>query len=191
LQALEHKDIGSLQRLCGHDHLLVRLAQAAGPAPAAFAALAALDLPAAFAGWVQRLERITACLQGMLPEISITVDPIEQRGFEYHEGVGFSIFAPGAQIELGRGGRYITAGDPTEVATGATLFMDVWRTLVPVPAAPKTIMVPHQTSAPALDALHQAGYVTIAALADTAPLRQQAAACGCVAVYENGQAKTL
>ncbi|PIR32024.1 MAG: hypothetical protein COV36_05665 [Alphaproteobacteria bacterium CG11_big_fil_rev_8_21_14_0_20_44_7] len=37
---------------------------------------------------------------------NITVDFIENRGFEYHEDFSFSLFAKGIRDEIGRGGRY-------------------------------------------------------------------------------------
>ena len=63
------------------------------------------------------------------PDLKVTVDPVENRGFEYHTGISFTFFAGSAAAcgsggELGRGGRY-QAGDPAapEPATGVhTLY---------------------------------------------------------------------
>ena len=50
----------------------------------------------------------------------LTIDPVEHRGFEYHTGVAFTIYARGVRGELGHGGRYATeanggAGEPAAV----------------------------------------------------------------------------
>ena len=42
-----------------------------------------------------------------LPDLRLTVDPVEFRGLRYHTGVTLTVFAPGRHEELARGGRYI------------------------------------------------------------------------------------
>src|SRR5581483_8700754 len=53
-------------------------------------------------------DRLGAVLDGLaaaLPTLKVTVDPVENRGFEYHSGISFSFFARGATLgELARAG---------------------------------------------------------------------------------------
>ena len=76
----------------------------------------------------------------------MTIDPLETRGFDYHHGIGFAIFAPGVRGELGRGGRYRTSaiGGDAEESTGVTLYLE--RVLRAIPAlVPETrLYVPIQ-----------------------------------------------
>ncbi len=65
-----------------------------------------------------------------LGDVSITLDPCEQRGFEYHNKFAFSLFSQDAKSELGRGGQYqvlFSGNENAEMANGFTLYMDVVR----------------------------------------------------------------
>ncbi|HBH26688.1 MAG TPA: ATP phosphoribosyltransferase regulatory subunit [Rhodospirillaceae bacterium] len=64
-----------------------------------------------------------------LDEVALTVDPVEQRGFEYHEGLAFALFAESG--EVGRGGRYRLPGG--EVAAGMTLYVEQVMAAAPPP----------------------------------------------------------
>ena len=61
-------------------------------------------------------------LRDAYPKLPITLDPLEVRGFDYHTGVGFSLFADGLRGEIARGGAYLTGfGEP---ATGLSVYME-------------------------------------------------------------------
>ena len=61
-------------------------------------------------------------LRDAYPTLPITFDPLEMRGFDYHTGVGFSIFAEGLRGEIAKGGAYLTGfGEP---ATGLSVYME-------------------------------------------------------------------
>lgn len=52
----------------------------------------------------------------------LSVDPVETSEFEYHSGIGFSIFANEVGAEIGKGGIYkLPSG---EIACGVTLYME-------------------------------------------------------------------
>src|SRR2546430_9710966 len=137
--ALDHKDTAAVATLAGKaGALLAELIAAAGVAPATRAALDRLDLPARAREERDRLGAVLDGLAAAVPNLKVTVDPVENRGFEYHTGISFTFFARvdpehGPLGELGRGGRY-QAGAPTapEPATGFTLYTDtILRTLPP------------------------------------------------------------
>ena len=122
--ALDHKNAAAVRDLT-HAHgvafgasarLLDELVGATGTAGDVLMKLQALELPAAAAAEVKRLEAVFAGVREAHPDLSLTLDPVEYRGFEYHTGVSFTVFAAGVRGELGRGGRYITAAG--EAATG-------------------------------------------------------------------------
>lgn len=178
--ALERKDESALANLLGEGSaalkLFVSLLRCAGPADQAIAAIAALKLQGAAAQEAQRLADVVALLRAASPDLRLTVDPVEYRGFEYQTGVSFTLFSLGVRGELGRGGRYLT-GDG-EAATGFTLYLDtIMQAIKPLKAMPRLLL---PLGAPWSD--HRQwqgkGYVTVAALAGGEP-RLQARQMNC------------
>ena len=55
-------------------------------------------------------------------EYNFSIDLLEQRGFEYHSGVTFSVFCVNSKKEICRGGRYLTSKG--EYAVGSTFFLN-------------------------------------------------------------------
>lgn len=103
----------------------------AGPADKALAALDEIGLKD---GALARLKAVIDGVQGAiealgLSGVSLTVDPLETRGFEYHNDLAFTVFGNGVRGEIGRGGRYdiYEAGARAESAAGFTLYMDTLR----------------------------------------------------------------
>src|SRR5438477_10255735 len=92
--ALDHKDTAAVAGLAGKAGLLLaELIASAGIAAATRAALDRLDLPARAR---QERDRLGAVLDGLaaaVPDLKVTVDPVEDRGVEYHTGIGFTVFA--------------------------------------------------------------------------------------------------
>ncbi len=119
-RALDRKDAASVARHGGSlAPVLTELLLAAGPADRALAALRAARLPSAARELATRLAAAVAAIRARAPDLRLTIDPVEFRGFRYETGVSVTIYAPGRHEELGRGGRYI-CGD-AEPATGLTL----------------------------------------------------------------------
>ena len=75
-------------------------------------------LPADTAMWLQRVELI----QQQLPDLTLTLDPLEKSGFGYYDGIGFSLFSATLGGEIGYGGRYIAHDDLP--AYGLTLYLN-------------------------------------------------------------------
>jgi len=162
--ALDRKDAAAVAAHGGAlAPLLTGLLRAAGPAAAALDALRAATLPAACRALAERLELVCDRVRQAAPQVRVTIDPVEFRGFRYHTGLAVTFFAPGRHEELGRGGRYFsTDGEP---ATGITLFADaVLRAAGPRTPRP-TIFVPAGTPRATAQALRDAGYATLAGLA--------------------------
>lgn len=178
-RALDRKDAAELKDVGGSAApTLLKLLALTGPAPAALDGLKKLKLPAAAAKIVADLDRLVAEVSAAAPDLLVTLDPAEFRGFEYHTGIAFTLFARNVRGELGRGGRYVTpAGEP---ATGFTLYLDsVMRALPPQPA-PQLVYLPHGTPRAAAAKLREAGHATWAALAkEDGEIRKAAKAAGC------------
>lgn len=154
------------------------LLRAAGPADKAMAALAQLALPAAAEAERDRLAEVIGLIRAALPELTLTVDPVEMRGFEYERGVSFTFFARAVYGELGRGGRYQAAGQ--EPATGFTLYMDSVTSALPPPEPPRRVYLPAGTAHEVARRLRSEGWVTIAGLEPAPNESAEARRLGCL-----------
>lgn len=177
---LDHKDAARLAEIGGAAApLLGKLLGAAGPAKTALAALAPLAMPPAAAAERTRLGEVVALLATVQPDLKLTVDPVENRGFEYHTGISFSFFARSGRAELGRGGRYIADNGTPEPATGFTLYTDTILGVVPEPAPPRRLYLPAGTPLASGCARRAEGWVTIAGLAPVADVAREAQRLDC------------
>ena len=167
---------------------IARMIGSAGSADTALAALNTMDLPAAACAMRERLSCVTKKLAVQLPGISITVDALETRGFEYHDGISFSLFAGGVRGEAGRGGRYaIGEAADAEPATGFTLYVENLLRALPVPATLKKIYVPFDTPREESEALRAQGYATLHGLAKETSVTDEAKPLGCDHIAYNGK----
>lgn len=185
IRALDRKDGAAIAALGGAQAGLLRaLLDAAGPAEAALAALAGIGLPGPVRVLADRLAATAVAVRRLAPEVRLTVDPVEFRGYRYHTGVAITIFAPGRQAELGRGGRYLC--DNGESATGITLYPDTILGIAPRAAPMKRLFVP--VGAGAVDC---GAFAMIAGLVPVADDAAEARRLECTHLWRNGQAEQL
>jgi ATP phosphoribosyltransferase regulatory subunit len=181
--ALDRKDEGEVARLAGERAGAFQgLLRATGPAEPALERLAGLELPEAVRGEAERLRRVAERVRAARPDLTLTVDPVEHRGFEYHAGVTFTLYARGVRGELGRGGRYPSAGPDGasgEPATGFTLFMDSVLRALPAEDAPARVYVPADADRDAAARLRAAGWITVAGLDGAEDAAAEARRQGC------------
>jgi ATP phosphoribosyltransferase regulatory subunit len=196
--ALDHKDAAAVAATAGEAGVLLgRLLAAAGPADVALAALDRLDLPPRARAERVRLGVVLDGLRDAAPDLEVTVDPVENRGFEYHTGISFTFFAGGAAAcgssgELGRGGRY-QAGDAaaSEPATGFTLYTDTILRTLPDTVPQRRVLLPLGTGRSRAAALRQRGWATVAALEPAADWRAEARRLGCSHFLEGDAPRAL
>jgi ATP phosphoribosyltransferase regulatory subunit len=183
-EALDHKDTAAVRDLAGPAaETLAALIEAAGPALRALDRLAKLDLPEGAAAQRAHLADVVRLVHEAEPGLALTVDPVENRGFEYHTGIAFTLFAKQASGELGRGGRYFAGGEP---ATGATLFMDTVLDAMPPPEAAKRVYVPLGTAPAQAQDLRDKGWITVAGLDPVGDAKAEAKRLGCGHVWIGG-----
>ncbi len=189
--AIDRKDAPVLAEIGGPAAaLLGALLRTAGRADTALAALAGIELAGAAAEARDRLAAVAGLVAEAAPELGLTIDPLERRGFEYETGLGFTLFAAGVRGTLGRGGRYL-AGDAREPSTGLTLYLDtLMRALTPPEPGPR-LYLPHGTPAAEAMRLRDEGWVTLAGLAPAADARGEAARLGCTHYYRAGETVAL
>ncbi len=156
--------------------------RAAGPHERALAALSALDLPAEAAALRDHLGEVAGLVAAARPELALTIDPVEHRGFEYQTGVSFSLFGLGVRGELGRGGRY-HVGDDGEPATGFTLYMDTVLRALPPPERGRSLFLPAGAGGDAAARLRAEGWRVVAGLEAAADDAAEARRLGCSHVF--------
>lgn len=175
---LDHKDMATVAAVGGPAApMLTALLAAVGPVDHALGILSELSLPPAATAERDRLAEVVALVRAAAPSLILTVDPVENRGFEYHTGVAFTLFAHNLSGELGRGGRYLAGG--REPATGASLFMDTVLAAVPRVAQERRLFVPLGSDWEAVNALREQGWVTVAGLDAAADAAAEAKRLGC------------
>jgi ATP phosphoribosyltransferase regulatory subunit len=179
--ALDRKDAAAVAAHGGAAaEPLGALLAAAGPARKTLTMLDGLNLPEAARREVKRLAEVIDLIAAAAPDLKLTVDPVENRGFEYHSGVSFVLFALGVRGELGRGGRYVAGTNgSSEPSTGFTLFMDTVLQAMPGAAPTKKLYLPHGTSPAEGRRLRAEGWTTVAALAADADSKAEARKLGC------------
>ena len=74
------------------------------------------------ADYLSVLLNVVELLSGLMPDVALTLDPLDSQGFDYHTSISFSIFGQGLRGAVARGGAYVTGyGEP---AVGISLYMD-------------------------------------------------------------------
>ena len=177
--ALDHKDAAMTAAVGGQASVLLgRLLEAAGAVERALPALAALDLPAEAASERARLAAVVERLRQTVPDLAITVDPVENRGVEYHTGISFTFFARGVRGELGRGGRYRT-GEAGEHATGFTLYTDTVLPALPAAKPTRRLFVPAGSDLSVARKARAEGWATVDGLGAVADAAAEARRLRC------------
>ena len=180
-RALDRKDAAAVAEHGGAlAGTLTDLLLAAGPADRALEALLAAALPPGTRALADRLAATVAAIRVRVPELRLTVDPVEFRGLRYHTGVTLTAYAPGRHEELARGGRYICGnGEAGEPATGLTLYPDAVLRAAPARALRPRLFLPAGTEAARAAVLRAEGYATVAGLDPVADPAGEARRLGC------------
>ena len=144
-------------------------------------------------------------LSSEFPKLTITIDTIENRGFDYHSQLGFAVFSAAMAGELARGGRY-RAGkmdeqestknrfsdlNGGEAAVGMTVFLDTVLKLLPSPQPAECVFVPMATPISAIMSLQQQGFVTVVGLQFEKSLQSAARLQGCSHIYHDQRVISL
>lgn len=197
--ALDRKDAAEVETLsqqlgANARGLLSALLAASGPVEIVAADIAALPLHGAAAEARAALLATVELIQTADPKLDLTLDVVENRGFEYHSGVTFTLFAPGVRGELGSGGRYQAGQSDTEAgepATGFTLFLDSILRAVEAPEPAPKAYLPAATPRDAAATLRRQGYRTLQGQADDGNAEAAAKHMGCSHLFLNGDVRPL
>lgn len=162
--------------------LFERLFQAYGGCDRVLEVLKPLDLPSEAAAECRRLISVVEILRREAPDMKVTLDVLENRGFEYHCGIAFSVFSVKTETVLGRGGRYIAGidGATSEPACGVTFFMENIMDLCALPQCPKRVYVPAGTPFHVATELRKKGFSAICGLKAGGTDEARRLSCDCI-----------
>ena len=112
---MDRKDIKAVEGLAGKNAMLLgNIMTTVGAWEVGIKKLRELTLPIGVIEIIDRLENVASLISSESDIAEVTIDPIENRGFEYYSGIGFSFFSRGIRGELGRGGRYSLEDDSSQ-----------------------------------------------------------------------------
>ena len=189
IAALDRKDAAAVKELGGKlAPTLQQLMNSIGAPPQALASLEQIKLTPLAAAQRDRLIEVARLVRQSAPDLALSIDPTDHRGFEYHTGVTFSLLGRGVAGEFGRGGRYINQAG--EAATGFTLYLDTLSGALPAPKPARRILLPRATSHDIALRLREEGWITIHAL-DSAEDEKEARRLGCSHLWRNGAVQML
>ncbi len=195
---LDRKDdagVAALSAILGPSvtETLGAMLKASGPAEVALDALASLALPKNAATERDSLRSVADQVRVLVPNLNLTVDAVENRGFEYQSGVTFTLFAGGVRGELGRGGCYRASrhGDGSEPATGFSLFMDTVLRALPSAAESRRVFVPAGSPKDDAARLRGEGWITVEGLEETADREAEARRLNCSHLLDGGTAREI
>ncbi len=190
--ALDHKDAATVKQITGRNgisgsptaRLLNAVIGLSGEADETLDGLRKLPLPDAAAAEVARLAVVVEGIRRAAPDLALTLDPVEYRGFEYQTSVSFTAFATGVRGELGRGGRYVTQSG--EHATGFSLYLDSIMRAVGAPLPVKRVFLPFATPLQVAGKLREQDWTTVAGLETVADNAAEARRLGCSHLLGSG-----
>ena len=190
LHALDRKDAAEVSRLGGPiARTLTELLLGAGPAARALEVLRRAELTPAARALFERMAASVAAIRSRVPELRLTIDPIEFRGWRYHTGLCVTVYAPGRHEELGRGGRYLSGGG--EPACGLTLRPEAILRAAPARPPRPRLFLPSGSSDAAAAALRAQGFATVAGLEPAPDACREAVRLGCTHVLTGDAAVVL
>lgn len=187
MRALDRKDVAAVKYYGGdYSDILTAMLQAAGPADQAIGALRKLDFPAEAQRLFERLLASVKAVRNQDPDIELTIDPVEFRGWDYHTGLCISVYADGISGEVGRGGRYLSNNQ--EPACGLTLRPDILLQRAERPLSKSRVFVPYGCHRiEELSKLHEEGYVTLMSCAVEGDPEEEAHHLNCQYIYKKGK----
>ena len=139
--AVRERNLAELEKSGSLGSLLAKLMAASGDNLSGLRELVA-TCPAETAGLLENLLKAADGFKAAFADVKLTLDPLETRHFDYHTGLGFSIFGAGLRGEIARGGAYVTGFG--EVATGLSVYMERVLRALPEPMRAPLIYLPKE-----------------------------------------------
>jgi len=195
-KAVHRRDRAAFKSFGATGKILSLLDDLSGPAENFIKTRKQVKLPQDISAILGQLEKVIKELSGALKiyglekQISITVDPLEMRGFEYQSFPSFTLFASDVRGELGRGGSYLSQfGDHYEQACGFTLYMDSVLRALPKKGKQKAVLLSENASWKDLKECQDRN-ITIMRCAGIAD-QKKAKSIGASHIWKNGKTESI
>ena len=138
--AISNRDISALTALPIRSvETLAEVIMASGASTTALRDISA-DLDDSAAAKLDSLLTVADTLAALLPDVAITVDPLDMQGFGYHTSLSFSLYSRGLRGAIAKGGAYRTGYD--EAAVGISVYMERVMRGLATPEAPPLVYLP-------------------------------------------------
>ncbi len=190
LKAVAQRDGDALRAMgLAKTAMIASAMEACGDAGEALGVLAKIGFKGALGEKIKHLDALYQAVDKALAEMEIedvklSLDVLEQAGFEYHNSFGFTLFSSNLRGEMGRGGSYdvhFGTAEKGEAAKGFTLYMDTLTRVLPDGDSGKRLMVGPEVSWGAVRDLQNEGWIVVRGDVKTAPAQ------GCGHVYKNSR----
>jgi ATP phosphoribosyltransferase regulatory subunit len=200
--ALDQKDISSVNEALEDKKdlasLIVSLMDMTSIDEENLQAIKALNLNDEAAKQRDRVLEVIDVIKKEKQDINMTIDFVENRGFEYHTGVSFSLFSSSSMSEVGRGGRYIVGNNGQknginngECATGVTLFLDSIMKIIKIDYINNRVFIPEDAPLEKIVELVNDGFVIVRGLQEVTDNDEEARRMNCKFVLAQGQIKSI
>lgn len=171
---LDMKDAGALKAM-GADAYLPLL-EATGPFDDAVQKLRDIDAGGQLASRIAALEEIADRIKG---RVTVTLDPTERHGFEYQSWFGFTLYADGHAVALGRGGSYTITGSASngdgktaeEPAVGFSIYPGTLKIHQDAKEENRRLFVPVGADTSTTEQLRREGWITVHGISTTDDVR--------------------
>ncbi len=200
-KAVHQRDYDALKAMPERSaQILAQIMAASGDVPEVLEKLSKIEEMAEHCHRLQSIcDKVTSAMSALgVDDFTLSVDILEQKGFEYHKHFAFTLFGSHVHGELGRGGRYDVVfgedvipsdrqdSDHSYVAKGFTLYMDtVLRTMTPAPKD-NVVFASLGASWNEIQELQSQGYIVVRGVTDAQDVPSH-----CNYVYENGELRAL
>lgn len=185
VKAVSQRDMDALIALGNPSaELIAKAMSASGAASCAISGLENIGVDDYLRGRIAYLSNICAGIKNAMADlgiddVSLTIDVLENTGFEYHKNMGFTLFSSGVSGELGRGGRYDIYG---EAARGFTIYMDMVSPLCDDFVEKDTVFISNKEPWNVISDLQNEGWVVVRGVSPNN---------GCRHIYEDGRVKEI
>jgi ATP phosphoribosyltransferase regulatory subunit len=188
-EQVRSKDVSSLPATLACKETLITLTQTCGAAASVLPTLKALKLPEEAKSLLAQLEAVIVRVAENMPHITLTIDALDSRGFDYHYGVCFALYLPSIQQEIGRGGYYTI---PTEngdalPAVGVTLYVTrLLKAELTGYTKPTRVYIPYSVNYKSSAEVRERGYSTVYGTENCTDVKAEAKHLGCELILQDG-----
>ena len=189
---LKVKNINKIKTIPNCGSILSQIADSAGEEERALEKLSNIDLPNEAKKLINKISLICNAIKKLHKNVKITIDPIENRGFNYYSGIGFAIFSSNIKRELGFGGEYILEfNDIHYNGMGLSILFDGLLKATNIEDKQKRILIPLKHDASIPPELRKNGWITILNYKNNVKDTEEALKYNCSHILKNNEIEEL